>query len=111
VVFTAPDDPSKLVIKRVVATEGEYVINNDVYERIRKGHFFAVGDNMNQSIDSRRYGQVPISLIRGTAEYVILPYPRKIKRTPPRTRTFTSAKGQPPKSDYDLLTGSIDDIR
>lgn len=40
---------------------------------IPKGHVWLLGDNPEESIDSRHYGPVPIGLIQGKAICKILP--------------------------------------
>lgn len=39
---------------------------------VPKGHFFALGDNRNSSIDSRRWGPVPHSCLKGKVKLVWL---------------------------------------
>ena len=95
VVFTGPDDaeiPNEAVLlKRVVATQGQTVAIRDgvlfvdgtearepyvnrrtidgVYfgtVTVPPGHVFVLGDNRENSIDSRSFGPVPLTAIQGT---------------------------------------------
>ena len=94
VVFTGPDDgemPNEaLLLKRVVATQGQTVAIRDgvlyidgleareayvnrrtidgVYfgtVTVPPGHLFVLGDNRENSIDSRDFGPIPVSALQG----------------------------------------------
>ena len=91
VVFKAPDDPEKIRVKRIVAVEGNsleirdstlYVNDEPVRSpyghrpgarsaeniprvEIPMGTVFVMGDNWDSSLDSRRFGPIPIDSIVG----------------------------------------------
>jgi signal peptidase I len=44
-----------------------------VRQRIPQGFFFAVGDHLESSMDSRTYGPVPLDAIRGTVSGIFTP--------------------------------------
>ncbi len=80
VVFRFPQDPRKDFIKRVTALPGEKVKQVKGKGKgkgkgktitVPPGHFYAVGDNKDNSFDSRHFGPVPISEIKGRAASVL----------------------------------------
>ncbi|MDR1045724.1 MAG: signal peptidase I [Candidatus Adiutrix sp.] len=95
VVFIYPEDPDKDFVKRVVGLPGETValVNGELFingvrtedpharydpranpagrtfppTKVRPGQYFMMGDNRDHSSDSRYWGQVDSSLLRGKA--------------------------------------------
>lgn len=100
VICQNPKDPSKDFIKRVIALEGEkievknkqvyindevlpesYVVHNDVNsdvairdnfgpEVVPPNHCFVLGDNRDNSMDSRFWGSIPLGNIKGKPLYI-----------------------------------------
>jgi len=82
VVFVSPKDPFDFVIKRLIALEGDS-LSSYRFEKtdvmIPDGHCWVEGDNWDNSVDSNRYGPIPLGLIFGVATHVIWP-PNKWQR-------------------------------
>ncbi len=95
IVFRWPNDPDLDFVKRVIGMPGETVEMRDGYvyvdgtrldepyvlaenrdgftmspRRIPEGHYFMLGDNRDESRDSRSWGTVPRSLIKGRAFFI-----------------------------------------
>jgi signal peptidase I len=99
IVFRYPEDPDVDYVKRVVGLPGETVemIDGEVWidgeplvepyvepgnrdpidfgpTTVRAGHYFCMGDNRDNSRDSRVWGPVPRSLVRGRAFLIWFSY-------------------------------------
>ncbi len=74
VVVSSPTDPSRLICKRVVGLPGDIVWGRrsatgilPMAVKIPRGHVWIEGDNPERSQDSRFFGSLPQSLVRGRA--------------------------------------------
>lgn len=101
VIFKYPKDPSRDFIKRVIATEGETIeiqdgtvfVNGQIIKEpyirepfksnypksiVPKGHIFAMGDNRNESMDSRssNVGFVSTEFLKGKGFLIFYPFSR-----------------------------------
>ncbi|KAF5778306.1 putative signal peptidase I [Helianthus annuus] len=73
VLIQSPENPRKMITKRVVAMEGEtvsFLVEPSRSDRSRtvvvpKGHVWIQGDNIYASNDSRNFGPIPYGLIQG----------------------------------------------
>ena len=122
VFFPPPDKASEegiILIKRVVAVahdrvevkDGKLILNDDVLDEpfikesimgdfgpitVEEGKVFVMGDNRNNSRDSRYIGQIPIKNILGRAECIFFPPQRMTLFNVPHT--FRSDSSDHPDS-------------
>jgi inner membrane protease subunit 1 len=74
VTFESPLAPGRLVCKRLLGLPGDIICVDPTGSKapssehvvIPKGHIWLMGDNADLSRDSRDYGPVPLTLVRGT---------------------------------------------
>lgn len=104
VTFTDPQDPDRVLIKRVIATEGQtvslrdglvYVDGSPLNEpytlarpsedlesgitypyTVPEGYVWVMGDNRTNSADSRAFGAIPVDSITGRAIFTYWPLDR-----------------------------------
>jgi len=112
VAFVSPKDPYDYLIKRVIGVEGDTVTSHlypPIKIRVPKGHVWVEGDNWNKSVDSNKYGPIPVGLVVGVATHVICPLDqwRRLKEGIPERlipdrveygATEEKAKDQPARS-------------
>jgi signal peptidase I len=108
IIFPSPEDPGKDLIKRVVAVEGDLIeerdkqifvngkLSNESYVQhtdnflsdrrdnfgprlVPKGKVFVMGDNRDESYDSRYWGYVDIKNVKGKALIVYWSWDRERK--------------------------------
>ncbi|KAH6773553.1 Peptidase S24/S26A/S26B/S26C family protein [Perilla frutescens var. hirtella] len=81
VIIRSPEDPTKVVTKRIKAVEGDVVSfvmdpnNSDQLNTVvvPKGHVWVEGDNMQDSRDSRQFGAVPYAHVQSRVFFVVWP--------------------------------------
>ncbi|ACL06019.1 signal peptidase I [Desulfatibacillum aliphaticivorans] len=71
IVFVYPDDRSKVFMKRVAALPGDTVtLPGGRSEKVPHGRIFVLGDNPKGSLDSRKFGTVPLADVMGKIRVV-----------------------------------------
>lgn len=71
VIFLFPNDRSKHFIKRVEGLPGETITMSDgTRTKVPQGSIYVLGDNKENSLDSRHFGFVPLSDVIGKARQV-----------------------------------------
>ncbi|KAI9455855.1 LexA/Signal peptidase [Russula earlei] len=84
VTFESPLTPGRLVCKRLLGLPGDTVCVDPTglkapsseHVVVPRGHIWLMGDNADLSRDSRDYGPVPLSLVRGTLWARVYPFNR-----------------------------------
>ena len=84
-IYISPKDPEEFLIKRVIAMENDFVhtdgrwteeTGNPAVIRIPRGHVWVQGDNLDNTVDSNKYGPVSLGLVIGVATHIIWPLGR-----------------------------------
>ncbi|KAL1873808.1 hypothetical protein VTK73DRAFT_771 [Phialemonium thermophilum] len=80
VTFKSPLDPEKIVVKRIVGTEGDVVPTRKPYPhafiRVPPGHVWVEGDSPDErmTMDSNTYGPISARLVTGRITHILLPW-------------------------------------
>ena len=106
VIFRYPNDTTKYYVKRLIGLPGDvlgikddvlslngealqepYVVHKRLHGfpghrdygpvTVKSGHYMVLGDNRDQSSDSREWGQLPAGYVRGMAWCVYWPFSRR----------------------------------
>ncbi len=73
IIHVFPDDRSKVFIRRIEALPGDRVTLEDGSRiTVPHGSIYVMGDNRENSMDSRAFGSVPLSDVLGKARQVLV---------------------------------------
>ena len=73
VICRSPTHPTQTVCKRVAALEGD-AVPSVPGATVPRGHVWLLGDNAQNSTDSRVYGPVPYVMVKGRVFCRIFPF-------------------------------------
>lgn len=59
------------IIKRVIKSSGNYIYYKNKKIILKNNEFFVMGDNRNQSTDSRNFGIINLDMIVGVVQLII----------------------------------------
>lgn len=81
VMFRSPQDPEKLLTKRVVGLQGDVITTRSPpyprpQARIPRNHLWVEGDNEFHSIDSNKFGPISQALVIGKVVGIVWPISR-----------------------------------
>ncbi|XP_050353429.1 mitochondrial inner membrane protease subunit 2 [Nymphalis io] len=74
--LVSPKNPNQMIIKRVVALEGDVVRTlgyKNKYVRVPEGYCWVEGDHTGHTLDSNTFGPVSLGLISAKALYIVWP--------------------------------------
>ena len=67
-------DDQTIVAKRISGLPGEEIkINDHKNMRLSKNYYYLLGDNLDQSFDSRHYGPIPVQIMQGKVIGILYP--------------------------------------
>ncbi|TFK76027.1 LexA/Signal peptidase [Pluteus cervinus] len=76
----SPVDPRRMLVKRIVGLEGDFVLPRGPYPedavRVPEGHAWVEGDEGFHSDDSTRFGPVPLALVDSKLVMLLWPWSR-----------------------------------
>ena len=79
--FSSPSDPNRMLVKRIIAVQGDIVVTKPPYplerENVPTGHIWVEGEEGSKSWDSNYFGPVSTSLIVGEVKMVVWPWRRR----------------------------------
>jgi mitochondrial inner membrane protease subunit 2 len=74
VVLRSPESVRQLVVKRLIGKDGDWVKRRSGgLAHVPTGKIWVEGDNEDTSVDSDRFGPVPISLLQARASHIVWP--------------------------------------
>lgn len=68
---SSPDEPSHVLVKRIIALEGDVVHTGSKTQKIPKGHCWIDGDNLHRSADSNKFGPVSFAHFQAHALFIL----------------------------------------
>jgi len=82
VILDSPQDPKRQIVKRLIGLPGDWIKSRSGdLKNVPKGKCWIEGDNHVASLDSERYGPVPISMVRARVTHLLWP-PSRWGRVP-----------------------------
>ncbi|XP_038068609.1 mitochondrial inner membrane protease subunit 2-like [Patiria miniata] len=103
--LASPSRPDEVLIKRVIALEGDTIKTlsyKNRYVTIPEGHCWIEGDHHSVSLDSNYFGPVALGLVHARASHIIWP-PHRQQRLEPRLPQDRQPIGLSPSLVEELL--------
>ena len=78
VIAIDPFDHNSYICKRVKQIGGKYTLLDDEDTFVPKGKIFLIGDNENNSVDSRDFGAIPYGLVQYRVVFKVTLFKKEI---------------------------------